>query len=369
MPSSTSSSDITYREIPERPWPRLLAAALVFMVIAMIGWEILARSLQHKPGTFHGFAERWAVERHKLDKPNNYRVVLTGSSRVLWASDLDILEEGFGTRPLQLALPGTGPALIVEDIVNNTEFDGLLVVGVTPFLFNRLDEGFFGGAALKRYKSESPSQWSGAKIHGFLSKYFGFLDDAFDLFKLVERYSDFPVREGAENLMQKDWKLGDGVADGQMDMWPPVEQVGSFDNTQITNFWSGGLGRPPEKPERMAEMASETLAFFTPLVEKLRERGGDMVFIRMPSEGGYLKHDIKTDYRGLTWDVMVKDLGAPAIHTFDYPQLSTDLDIPEWSHLSRASQDLWSRDIVPVIEQTYEQYRGHSVYDIIKAEP
>lgn len=368
MPSSTSSSDITYRETPERPWLRLIAAAFMLLVIAIIGWEVLARSMQHKPGTFHGFAERWAVERHKLDKPNDYRVVLTGSSRMLWAADLDIMEAGFGTRPLQLSLPGTSPALMVEDIVNNTDFDGVILVGVATFLFNKLDEGAFGRDALDRYKNETPSQKSGAKIHAFLSTYLGFLDESFELFKLMERYADLPVRSESKDLMAEGWKLGDGYADQQMDMWPPVEQVGSFDNTQMTNFWSAGLGRPPEKPERMAKMASETLAYFTPLIEKLRERGGDMVFIRMPSAGPYVEHDKKTDYRGLTWDVMVKGFGAPAIHSFDYPQLSTDLDIPEWSHLSRDSQDLWSRDIIPVIEQSYEQYRGHSVYDIIKAD-
>ena len=70
------------------------------------------------------------------------------------AADLDILEQGLSTRPLQLAIAGTGPALFLQDIVENTDFDGLVLIGVTPFLFNRLDEGFFGEEAYEEAWSE-----------------------------------------------------------------------------------------------------------------------------------------------------------------------------------------------------------------------
>jgi hypothetical protein len=47
--------------------------------------------------------------------------------------------------------------------------------------------------------------------------------------------------------------------------------------------------------------------------------------------------------------------------------LSGELEIPEWSHLSRKSQDDFSRRIVPVIEQKYLEARGQSVQDVIAA--
>jgi len=370
MPSSTSSSDIPYRDVPDRRWGQAWLICLVLLLAAMAGWEAKARSMQHLPGDFDGytnFTVQWAEERRRLDQPgNDFRVLLLGSSRMLWAADLDILEEEFGTRPLQLAIAGTGPALMFQGIVEDTDFDGLVLVGVTPFLFNRLDEGFFGGDALRWYEGASPSERIGHQIHSLLSRHLGFLDDGYKLFELIDHYSNFTDREGTWDLNAGEWKLGHHYADRQTDMWPPVEIEGSFDNEQILAFWMVGLSRPPEPPERMTEMAESAVAFFAPLVEKLQARGGDVVFIRMPGSGTYLEHDQKTKYRKLTWGPMAAGFGALSINTLDYPGLSSELEIPEWSHLSRASQDVFSRRIVPLIEERYLESRGRSIHDIIR---
>ena len=369
MPSSTSSSDIPYRAIPARNWGVAWLICFVLVVSAVAGWEVKARSMQHLPGDFDGYTNftiQWAEERRKLDSPDSdTRVLLLGSSRMLWAADLDILEQQLGTRPLQLSIAGTGPALMLRDIVENTDFDGLVLVGVTTFLFNRLDEGFFGGDAFRWYEGASPSEYLGHEIHVFLSENFAFLDDGFKLFELIDHYSDFPEREGVWDLNAGEWKLGHHYEDRQTDMWPPIEVEGSFDNEQLLAFWMLGLGRDPEPPEKMQEMADEAVEFFAPLVEKLRARGGDVVFIRMPSAGKYLEHDLATNYRELTWDPMTEGFGAVAVNTMDYPELSSELEIPEWSHLSRQSQDDFSRRIVPIVKQRYREVRDHDIDDII----
>jgi hypothetical protein len=372
MPSSTSSSDIPYRDIPQRHWGRVWLICAVLVFVAVSGWEYFARSMQHLPGDYDEYTNmtaHWAEERAILDDPDHeVDVVLLGSSRMLWNADLDILEDALGTRPLQLAIAGTGPALMLEDIVDNTDFNGLVLVGVTPFLFNRLDGGFFGADALRWYEEASPTELSGYRIHAALSAHFGFLDDGFTLAQLLNHYSQLPEREGAKDLAAGQWKLGRHFADRQTDMWAPVEIEGSFDNEQILAFWRGGLGRDPEGPERMAEMATEATAFFTPLVEALRARGGDVVFIRMPSSGGYLEHDLATRYRELTWDPMAENIDAVWVNTMDYGALSSELEIPEWSHLSRKSQDEFSREILPLVERYYSAVRGRSVHEIIDHE-
>ncbi len=369
MPSSTSSSDVPYRKVPERNWGLAWLICAVLVVAAVAAWEARARSMQHIPGTYDAytnFTVQWAEERRKLDEPDHdIRVLLLGSSRMLWAADLAILEEELDTRPLQLAIAGTGPALMLQGVVEDTDFDGLVLVGVTPFLFNRLDEGFFGGDALRWYESPSPSELSGHAIHSVLSRHLGFLDDGFKLFELIDHYSDFPERDGVWNLNAGEWKLGNHYPDRQTDMWAPIEVEGGFDNEQILAFWMRGLGRPPEPPERMQEMAQTATEFFAPLVEQLRARGGDVVFIRMPGNGKYQEHDLATRYDELTWEPMTAGFGAVSINSMDYPELSSELEIPEWSHLSRQSQDDFSRRIVPVLEQRYLEVRGQSVHDII----
>lgn len=394
MPSSTSNSDsdfnpnsnlnsesddqqiseinIPYREIPDHPWPKLILVMFVVMVIAVLVWENLARKMHHTPGTYQtGIREMWGEERRKLDQSDkNIRVVITGSSRILWAADLDILEKQLGTRPLQLALPGTSPALFVEDIVNNTQFDGIVLVGVTPFLFNWIGEGVFGGDALKSYRNQSPSQWIGMHLHNRLSDHFAFLDEGFSLPELAERYNNLPMRTGAKKLKEEQWKLGNIYADRQTDMWEPIETQGSFDHQQILNFWRPGINlKEPKPPEELEKMAKGAIGFFQPLIEKLKQRGGDIVFIRMPSDGLYKQQDILNDHRKNLWQPMIDGFNAPAVNSVDFAELSSELNIPEWSHLSRESQDLWSARIVKYIEQAYLTSRGKSIYQVINKPP
>ena len=96
MPSSTSSSDIPYRQIPERNWGLVWLICAALVVAAVASWELKARSMQHLPGDYDGytnFTKQWAEERRRLDEPDHdFRVLLLGSSRMLWAADLDILE-------------------------------------------------------------------------------------------------------------------------------------------------------------------------------------------------------------------------------------------------------------------------------------
>ncbi|MDF2178868.1 hypothetical protein P2G88_11470 [Aliiglaciecola sp. CAU 1673] len=368
MPSSTSSSDNYYRQVPEKPWGKMLLICLLVTVIGVSGWEWLSRTMQHEAGTYQDHSDAmWAEERRKLDKPDHsIRMVLTGSSRMLWGADLDILEQAFGTRPLQLSLPGTSPAIFVKDIVENTDFDGVIVVGVTPFLFNWIGPGYFGKDALDVYHNQSPSHWVGTRIHRFLSDHLAFLDEAFSLVELVDHYVVVPERAGAKVLNEQGWKLGNAYADRQMDMWAPVEVPGSFDNRQVINFWMPGIRRPIPEDDKLQEMADEAIAFFKPLISTLRARGGEIIFIRMPSSGEYLNKDLKADYRHKVWDKMVDGWQAMAIDSMDYPELSSELDIPEWSHLSRASQDLWSERIATHIKLSFKQYSGHTLEDILK---
>lgn len=374
MPSSTSSSEpvdapgVADREVPDQPWLRILLLAAGFTVVGIAAWEILARFMYHVPGTYNDFTgESWAMERRKLDDPNqDIRVVLAGSSRMLWAADLDILEAELGTRPLQLALPGTSPRLIVEHLVKTTDFDGLILVGYTPILFNLPGGGVMGQVALDAYEQNAPGKRLGYRVHRQLSDYLGFLDDSFDLFTLVEHHASpkLPVRNGSENLNAGGWKLGNTYADRQTDMWEPVETPGTFDWQQVISFWRGGEDEigPAPPPGRLAELAEDANGFFAPLVEEMRSRGGDIVFIRMPSRGEYRRLELEGEIDTHLWGPHVEGLDALSLNTWDYPQLSTDLEIPEWSHLSRRSQDDWSRAVVPVLLDGYREFRGRTLH-------
>ena len=54
--------------------------------------------------------------------------------------------------------------------------------------------------------------------------------------------------------------------------------------------------------------------------------------------------------RDQTWDRLLRETGAFGIHFEDYPEMR-DLDVPEWSHLSRESATRFTRDYVGVLRE------------------
>ena len=81
-------------------------------------------------------------------------------------------------------------------------------------------------------------------------------------------------------------------------------------------------------------------------IEKIRARGGKIVFVRFPHSGGLKKLENRDMPREKTWDPLLKMTGAPGIYYSDFPELS-GFNCPEWSHLSAGDSVEFSKRLVP----------------------
>jgi hypothetical protein len=81
-------------------------------------------------------------------------------------------------------------------------------------------------------------------------------------------------------------------------------------------------------------------------VEKLRARGGKVVFVRLPVSGGLKALEDRTTPRHQTWDPLLQGTGAPGIYFEDFPELA-GFNCPEWSHLSAGDSVEFSKRLVP----------------------
>src|SRR5690606_25678810 len=111
-----------------------LLIAVTLSVISIVAWEVYWRN-QGKIPDLDDDKNLWAVQRAKVEEASPENVVLIGSSRVLFDIQLDEWEQETGVRPIQLACAGSSPLPVFHDIVNNTDFKGTVLVGVTPGLF------------------------------------------------------------------------------------------------------------------------------------------------------------------------------------------------------------------------------------------
>ena len=149
MPSSTSSSSL-------RP------AALIGLIVAIIlmsGWEAWWRSDGSVPG-YRNSEGLWAIERRRINDGEGDKTVITGSSRIFFDTQLDVWQKESGERPIQLALEGTSPAALMEDLVDDLDFTGTLIVGISPGLaFSGYE---YRGEAFERFRDETPDAMAGA---------------------------------------------------------------------------------------------------------------------------------------------------------------------------------------------------------------
>ena len=81
-------------------------------------------------------------------------------------------------------------------------------------------------------------------------------------------------------------------------------------------------------------------------VEKIRARGGKIVFVRLPHSGGLKALEDRDRPRAHTWDPLLKRTSAPGIYYSDFPELA-GFNCPEWSHLSAGDSVEFTKRLVP----------------------
>lgn len=336
------TNDVTVREIPKA---RLVAMGwLVFVLVTagVIVWELQMRSLGLAAGDLDDSKAHWAVERRKIAAGDYDEVVIVGSSRILFDTDLDVWEEMTGRRPIQLALAGTNPRPFLTDFAANPHFKGLLVVGVTPDIFfgDWLGIPEFAGL-LDYWKEQTPSERFGHQVGLVLSRQLAFLDSAYTLTMLIDRVN-LPNRGEIRRPYFDVWKLWETSDNRQTFLWGRVREDERL-REHARLVWGPFDGKPMDEAgiARACSQAADA-------VKKIRARGGEVVFVRSPSAGLYYEHERHAAPRAKTWDRLLRETGAYGIHFDDYPEMQ-GLEVPEWSHLSRDSATRFTRAYVEVM--------------------
>lgn len=342
------------RDIPQQPWAGISLGALVLAVLLLIAWEYQWRVYGSVP-SLRNSDGHWAEQRRRIDQGEGGKTVLIGSSRVLFDVQLPVWAAATGEAPIQLALEGTSPMSILEDLANDASFNGRLLVGVTPGLFFSGREA--RGAVLPFYREQGPSQRSGHWLsQRFIEPYAAFYDPDFALARVVQRLV-WPERPGLKS-MPPVRKLSVQSSGRNTRMWQKVELDPDY-QAMARQTWKARLLRmPPDMntPEKAQKVIDAQIARAVTAIQKLRARGVAVVFLRAPSAGPVLEAEERDLPRSRTWDVLLKQTGAAGIHFMDYPELQGYL-LPEWSHLAAAEADRFTAALVPIVEREFAAQR------------
>jgi hypothetical protein len=249
-----------------------------------------------------------------------------------------------------LACVGSSPLPILDNLANDPNFKGKLVVDVTEILFFSEEPMVFMRTSknLKYYKDRTPAQrasfWLNHKMEGvfaFLDKDRLSLNAKLDELQLHNRkdvfeFPLFPPDFGRVRFNRQEYMTERFLKD-------------TAQQNQVRNIWAL-LGKMSKTPPVSGAKLDSIIGAVKKSVDKIKARGGDVLFVRTPSSGPFLMGENMGYPREKYWDKLIAAVGCPGIHFMDHPETS-HFQCPEFSHLSPADAVKFTRLLVPLMEQ------------------
>ncbi len=321
--------------------------AVFLTLIAIISWEIY---LRHQKITI-SYDDNEALFADKMAKiygPSDQQTVFIGSSRIKYDLDIPTWETLTGEKAIQLANVGSSPRVVLEALANDEHFKGNLIIDVTEPLF--FSNGAFYDETTKKklayFKNRTPTQRFSFQVNHVLESQFVFLDqDNFSINAMLDDAQLLPPREGVFPGLYFPRQFEQVTFDRQSYMTPEFVADTNL-QVQVRHVWAYGMLR------RNSPMPKDQMdAIFNSVktqVDKIKARGGQVLFVRTPSSGPFREAEMKGFPKADYWDRLLSLTGCPGIYFTDYPAMAHFI-CPEWSHLKPTDAVLYTKALVQIL--------------------
>jgi hypothetical protein len=248
-------------------------------------------------------------------------------------------------------------------LTNDQSFHGTIICSIVPGLYFAPGGPLLETSekAVKRRRTQTLAQRASHRLGMFLEQNIAFLkQEDLTLEQFLKRiplrnrhYAQVPPtfppyfqtvdRERRTRMIEQCADPNGKLARRIQQIWPP-------------------LFTPPPPPtyvprevflEKMGKAIDARFRNTAQAVEKLRARGGKIVFVRFPNSGELKALEDRLNPRARDWDRLLKDTKAPGIYYEDFPELS-GFDCPEWSHLSAGDSVEFSKRLMPHLRAALE---------------
>jgi hypothetical protein len=311
------------------PWGRtwLLTGLLVAGLLG--SWEWYWRHAGFHP-TRVSDEPLWIMAREQVARQPQ-PVVLIGASRIQAGLDLDVFAAETGRRPIQLAICYSSPTPVLHELAADESFRGLVLCDVTPLLFFQA-EGPVAGRALpylRRWRQyNSPAERCEWRLQLALET------------GLVCRLDRLAPEHFGEC-----WLKG---------TWPEPNLAWLRTDRSIEVHYPPGFGRDrpaqngpfKRNPYLVAGAGRDALVDRVAQdVDRIRDRGGEVVFVVLPFTGDYAAKEHTLAPREEYWDVLLARTGAVGVHFEDVPDLR-DYACPDGCHLDSRDAPRFTRALL-----------------------
>jgi len=315
------------------------------VLVSLICWEVFLRKKGYNISYDDGSA-LWSDKRDKVYQTNT--TIFIGSSRIKFDLDTDTWRKITGEEPVQLSMEGTSPRPILDNLANDKKFKGRLLIDITEGLFFSNFPGRQSEvtANLDFYKNNhTPAQRTSFILNSELEKHFVFLDKGSFSFSALLDKVKLPPRPGFFGLPQFPIEFNRVNFDRQSYMTPRFLADSSLVN-KVKAIWTRmppGREPPPrgEKLQKIFESVKNS-------IDKIKARGGEVVFVRTPSSGPFTIRENKGYPRDVYWDKLLAFTNCTGIHYMDHPAIDHFV-CPENSHLSKSDAVIFTKSLINIL--------------------
>ena len=315
-------------------WARVWGGALILLLLVPGGLEYRLQQAGVKPEIIGDFG-LWAVWRDRVYAAPEERVMVgLGSSRMQVGISTEVMAS---LRPqirfVQLAAVASHPPAVLRDLAADPGFSGIVLCDLHEnALTNRYFESQQGYVDFHHGKW-NPDRHLHRLIRLFLEQHLSIM--SFSANPLVYR-NLYAIVTGRREAPRPVHEL-------HADRWRPADfrripQRSLQHRLKLarTRFDTFGIDR--EEWDRNAARMRDW-------VEQIRARGGEVVFLRMPTSGDLLRNESALIPRRVYWDRLAKLTTAITIHFQDVAGLD-DFVLPDASHLDIRDAGAFTRALL-----------------------
>lgn len=291
--------------------------ALLIVVGVLGAWEGFWRTQGFRPSMEDDMG-LWHLARSRVSAQT--QIVFIGSSRIQLGLHPDVFIRETGMVPVNLSIDGNPPYPVLEDLAHDPDFSGLVICSILPrWLAEKIYTDSRASKWVRKYYSRTPLSGIDARLSLWVQSTFVF------------RYPGLSPEKLAKQVQKREWPRP-SYAPMRADRFRKARFTPEDTPRMLASRIKLERGAIENTKQISSREFQERLTSLNAHVRRIRQRGGDVVFMRMPSSGEIRDLEDAAWPRERYWDVLAGSVSATTIHFEDFDGLR-DFRCPDGSHL------------------------------------
>lgn len=357
--SISSSND----RLPTGRWVVLWLLIIVFFVGFISFFEIKMRARGWVP-SFSDSRDLWSYHRKRASELGSNALILVGASRIQLGIDLDEIRNNTDLEPIQLAIDGTSPVPVMENLARDPQVNGIIILSLDEGQIKPDYSGEKSNEWVKFYddyfnsgKFMEPFRFVNNKVKMLISERFITKMEGARPFTVIYSYIFDPSPSANYLVLHKDRSRS---ADYEKVVMPHfyAERVARHFGNQLVKgettfrifFETYSHAIENIQPADNSEFLSG-IDLLLKDVQQIENRGGRVIFVRLPTDKLIWETDRKKYPREYFWNELAKRHDK-TIHFMDYQSLQK-YNLPDGSHLDYRDKKSFTRELMKIIDTDY----------------